>query len=57
MNIGEVANDLATKMLNILMKSVREVLKRKGVIAVTNKERISFTNQFTKETSVVEVPN
>lgn len=56
MSMGEIADDLAKKTLNIAMNNVKEVLKRKGVIAIAGKERISVTNQFTKESSVVDVP-
>lgn len=56
MNMAEIADDLATKMLNIALNSYKEILKKKGEISVTGSDAIKVINQFTKESSVVNLP-
>ncbi|MGQ9819778.1 MAG: Cache 3/Cache 2 fusion domain-containing protein, partial [Candidatus Kapaibacteriales bacterium] len=57
MNMAQVSNDLAKKILNIDINIAKEVLKKNGEIRLSGKINLRVTNQFTKETSVAEVPN
>lgn len=56
MNMAEVADDLGKKMLNLCMNEGYEILRKKGEITFPGVERVSVINQFTKETSIVDVP-
>lgn len=56
MNMAEITDDLGKKMLNLSTNEAYEILRKKGEITFAGVERLSVINQFTKETSIVDVP-